>query len=966
MVTHHRRSVAPLSGQTRVQTRIHSTSAPVKRPARIRRQTNAGQTRGTPDRGRLTSRQRGDKEGRFGTSRSGVLQPLLPGSEKVGGVETDPQLNSAESVHPHQLLPNGNPQTGAGGSQPGRVASFHRSQGRLFSHSHPRVVLPLPAVYGRESCVRVHRSPVRTCYCPSGIHAGHASTGGFSPQTISSIASVLRRLADSAPQSYSTALPRSTSMETYCHNRSDPQYREVLYDPQPRHGVCGHTLYHQTGYSLPHPGEGGQTFGNNPDGLVEYFRTGQSYSSVTGGDDIYDRHRPVGQASPAPGAAVLARALASTPAPARSPYSGETCPQIPSEVVAGGEQSTRGHATSQLSTRQCSVHRCLPHRLGSPSGQLASGGPVGTTGQNPPHQLAGTSGSVSGLKEVRTPCDCAPHISQHRQYDCSCLYQQNGGDQIPVTVLPTMGSNDVVQREEHRAKSSTPPRQTESHSRCVIAQPTGARDRMGHPSTGGGSSIPQVGVPHTGPVCDIRESQAPTVCVPGGGPQSSGDGRSVNSVEGTGRVRLSSPPPTPVSAPQNSGGGHDHDPDRPAVAQQIMVPSPVRTASRAPSGVTTQRGSTEPGEEPSPSGPKRLPPSRVQVVEQALLEKGFSKSTAAVIARPQRPSTLATYEDKWRKFVDWCDGRQINSVAVTCSQLADFLLFLFREKQFSPKTIAVYRTAIAATIRGLGGEDFGHNPILSAMIRNFMIEKPPKRVTTPQWSLSLVLRVLQAAPFEPMDAISMKALTYKTVFLLALASGRRRSELHALSTEKGLLRLSKEEAVLRTRPGFLAKNQVLGSVSSPISIKALDHIVGPEPEERYLCPVRALRWYLNRTKPTRQGRVRLFLPIPPATKLDCSAGDISKWIVGTVRWAYAEGSDTQKSLSRVTAHEVRALSASWALSAGVPVNDFLQAGTWRSANSFISFYLRDMASELDGLKALGPMSVSQSIIQSQP
>ena len=246
-----------------------------------------------------------------------------------------------------------------------------------------------------------------------------------------------------------------------------------------------------------------------------------------------------------------------------------------------------------------------------------------------------------------------------------------------------------------------------------------------------------------------------------------------------------------------------------------------------------------------------------------------------------------------------------------------------------------------------------------------MIERPPKRTTTPQWSLSLVLRVLQAPPFEPMEAISLKALTYKTVFLLALASGRRRSEIHALSVEKDLLLLSKDEAILRTRPGFLAKNQVLGSVASPISIKALDHLVGPEPTERYLCPVRALRWYVNRVKEIRQGRMRLFLPIPPSTKSDCSAADISKWIIGTVRWSYSEGTNNQLRLSRVTAHEVRALAASWALTAGVPVNDFLQAGTWRSANSFISFYLRDMSSELDGLHALGPISVSQTVISAQ-
>ena len=50
-----------------------------------------------------------------------------------------------------------------------------------------------------------------------------------------------------------------------------------------------------------------------------------------------------------------------------------------------------------------------------------------------------------------------------------------------------------------------------------------------------------------------------------------------------------------------------------------------------------------------------------------------------------------------------------------------------------------------------------------------------------------------------------------------------------------------------------------------------------------------------------------------------------------------------------------------ALSAGIPVDD-IRAGTWHSANSFVSFYLRDMAAELDGLHSLGPISVSQSVV----
>ena len=138
---------------------------------------------------------------------------------------------------------------------------------------------------------------------------------------------------------------------------------------------------------------------------------------------------------------------------------------------------------------------------------------------------------------------------------------------------------------------------------------------------------------------------------------------------------------------------------------------------------------------------------RVQVVEQSLIESRFSQTAAATITRTQRGP--ATYEDKWLKFCDWCGKQRLDPLKISVNQLAEFFLFLFHDKEFSPSTIVVYRTAIAATIKSVGGPDFSHNAALAAMLRKFQIEKPPKRRLVPQWSLSLVLRSFQNSQFEP-------------------------------------------------------------------------------------------------------------------------------------------------------------------------------------------------------------------------
>ena len=52
----------------------------------------------------------------------------------------------------------------------------------------------------------------------------------------------------------------------------------------------------------------------------------------------------------------------------------------------------------------------------------------------------------------------------------------------------------------------------------------------------------------------------------------------------------------------------------------------------------------------------------------------------------------------------------------------------------------------------------------------------------PAWDLSKVLQYLVTSAFEPLSQASFRALTLKTLFLLALATAKRVGELQALSS----------------------------------------------------------------------------------------------------------------------------------------------------------------------------------------
>ena len=197
-----------------------------------------------------------------------------------------------------------------------------------------------------------------------------------------------------------------------------------------------------------------------------------------------------------------------------------------------------------------------------------------------------------------------------------------------------------------------------------------------------------------------------------------------------------------------------------------------------------------------------------------------------------RSSTNAIYESKWKLFTNWCSSRKINSVQATVQQVADFLL----EKHsggLAPSTLEGYRTAIANTLKHTSGIDLSSSEHLSALLKNFKQKGLKTRNPVPQWSLSLVLQKLRGAPFEPMDKASIKWVTLKTVFLLALASGKRRSELHAIERNGISWPEDKNSVTLRVSPSFVAKTQISTNVRSiqPFKIKSLGDFLSQGMEE---------------------------------------------------------------------------------------------------------------------------------------
>ena len=198
------------------------------------------------------------------------------------------------------------------------------------------------------------------------------------------------------------------------------------------------------------------------------------------------------------------------------------------------------------------------------------------------------------------------------------------------------------------------------------------------------------------------------------------------------------------------------------------------------------------------------------------------------------------YEAKWTIVTKWCLTNRVNFRASPVKSIADFLLYLFQVRKLQPSTVDGYRSAIA--------DKLGNTPInvskdenLTRLLDSFHRDRPKGRRGIPSWNLSLVLHQLTKTPFEPLKEAFLKLLTFKTGFLLALGSGKRRSQIHAWQNRNIRHQADWSKVSSYPSPSFFSKNQLakVGPDSvAPVVIQALAPTLDKSLKcDRSFCPV---------------------------------------------------------------------------------------------------------------------------------
>ncbi len=322
---------------------------------------------------------------------------------------------------------------------------------------------------------------------------------------------------------------------------------------------------------------------------------------------------------------------------------------------------------------------------------------------------------------------------------------------------------------------------------------------------------------------------------------------------------------------------------------------------------------------------------------------GLPAEVQETIASARAPATRKLYSSKWGVFESWCLTRAIDPVNCPVGPVLEFLQERLTAG-VAATTLRVYVAAIAAR-RELDEIPLGRHRLVSAFMRGARRLRPVRPTAVPSWDLSVVLEGLVTAPFEPLESASDRILTLKVVLLLALTSLKRVGDLQAFSVSETCMDFAPGlvKVTLRPRPGYIPKGLSTSFRSQVVTL----HSFHPPPfasseDERLhmLCPVRALKLYVDRSKVWRKSPQLLICFCAGRRGLATSKQRISHWVRDAISLAY-EARELPSPLS-LRAHSTRGVASSQALFRGVPLEDICVAAGWSSPHTFVRFYNLDV------------------------
>ena len=844
--------------------------------------------------------------------------PSLPRPEVLGRPPFSDRSLSPKQTHPLPLVQNvGHPGT-QDSAPPKLLAYVNRLVGRLLACPSQPPLSEVSLLHSRRETLPIPINSLRAKHQPASVHQSLTIPTYASTQPRNHHVSLSRRLDSLGTNSRTVpSLHQSNSSNTVEPGlSSEPQKVSPHSNPGthvPRRQVAGQRLQPHTSRQKHH---------------LSSREPRSSRQQIHHLRNVSKSHRPLElSAPPSPGPHLLVH----SDVPPRSKLADtftenqtENVTLVSSHPFKGSAPSLSADTGTAQTPQNLSSHldRCFRDGVGSSGGTNHDCETLEILPEVPSHHSQGNSGSAVSTQDPQSfVTDLGARL--HRLLVDGVVHSTAGLSPFPASNVPWNPAFCLAPQTQHSPHSVSCPGSPQhlggqpltdhsSRERVVHNQRNLPPDHQLSSSSGSGS------------VCSPGQQSPPDVRR---SPQLSGAAATDALKTDWNRwIRIYLfPPPTllprvlfllkGVSQPRSVH--HSARPNRSLVVRTRRPSLPARHSSKPPPTHTKRRHTS--------IMRSLVTLSRVDFLTRILSHK-LPKPLAEKVARPHRGSTLNQYQSAWVVFQLWVKKNNISWI--TSTTFLAFLDHLFSRLKLNPQTVMTYRNALDLPLSyafNISTKDREFH----LLARSQFLNRPPSKPVAPQWSLTKVLDLLVSQEYH--SSPSQQLVFEKSLFLTALATANRASEIAALHCPSVTFSTRANKVTMPVKPGFLFKNQRPNRAPPNITMKILlDSDGTPHP----LCPVTSLKAWLAVRPASDSDKVF----IDPKSKKPLNAARVSLWLCRIIKKA------DPKAIPK--GHDIRKVATSLAWARGLNIQDLLDAAFWSKSNVFIEHYLHPPAPDV--------------------
>jgi hypothetical protein len=166
--------------------------------------------------------------------------------------------------------------------------------------------------------------------------------------------------------------------------------------------------------------------------------------------------------------------------------------------------------------------------------------------------------------------------------------------------------------------------------------------------------------------------------------------------------------------------------------------------------------------------------TRLQNFRARYQNKGFSEKSINLLLSTMETNSTKTVSSNLRVWLSWCRTNTVDPIVCNLNHICEFFADMLKEGK-SYNTISGYRSAISEIHDHVEGVPIGQHPDISKAILAIFRENPPNLPLNNLMDISPSLTYITSLGDNLL--MTIRDLTIKTAFLVALVSASRPSDL---------------------------------------------------------------------------------------------------------------------------------------------------------------------------------------------